>query len=89
MEGEAGIGDSAHSSARFFLVISCPRPLESDLQAVGMWEGSLPGYFWLSLGETLEAEGWFVDGVRYESQSFLPVVSNEVSIHEQAEGRVF
>lgn len=36
MEGEAGIGDSAHSSARSFLIISCPRPLESALQAVGM-----------------------------------------------------
>lgn len=64
MEGGAGSGDIAHSSARSFPVISCPRPLEPALQAMGMWEGSLRGHSWLSLGETLEAGVWFVDRVR-------------------------
>lgn len=33
--------------------------------------------------------GWFVDGVRCESQSFPPVVPSEVPVCEQAEGRAF
>lgn len=92
MEGGAGTGDTALSAARCFAVTSCPRPLEPALQAVGIGEGSLPGHSWLSLGETLEARvpgGWFLDGVRCESQSFPTVVPSEESILKQAEGRAF
>lgn len=55
MEDGSGTGDMVHSCARSFPVTFCPRPLEPARQAVGMWEGSLPGHPWLSLGETVEA----------------------------------
>lgn len=65
---------------RSFTVTFCPRYLEPALQAVGMWEGRLLECPWLSLGETVEARvgRQFVDGVRYENQSFPTVVLNEV-----------
>lgn len=53
MEGKADNGNTVHSSARSFPVISCPRPLDPALQTVGMWGWGGT----LGLGETLEAGG--------------------------------
>lgn len=73
-----------------FPVLSCPGPLEPALQAVGMWEGPSRALL-AELGGDFGGQGWgwFVDGVRCESQSFPPVVPSEVPVCEQAEGRAF